>query len=130
MGSHHNIRMKVILQVVFFIFFVALTRPSRASEALVMVGGDYLPGFLDNEVEVWSPSNTCDLEVLPTPDYFNGVPGAALLEIRSLFVVDRTFMDNLVTFVIFTIYLRLGGEKVLLWLQSFQGSKWQQLEKH
>jgi len=88
-----NIRMKVILQVVFFIFFVALTRPSRASEALVMVGGDYLPGFLDNEVEVWSPSNTCDLEVLPTPDYFNGVPGAALLG-DQIFVCGGSYIHG------------------------------------
>ena len=70
--------MKVILQVVFLVLITALTRPVRASEALVMIGGDYLPGFLDNEVEVWSPSRTCDLEILPTPDYFTEGPGAAL----------------------------------------------------
>merc|ERR1711915_409290 len=110
-----NVRMKVILQVVFLVLITALTKLSRASEALVMIGGDYLPGFLDNEVEVWSPSVTCDLEILPTPDFS---------------VVDRTYMDILVTFVIFTIYLRLCGEKVLLWLQSSQGSKWQLLGKH
>jgi len=93
MGSHPNVRMKVILQVVFLVLITALTKLSRASEALVMIGGDYLPGFLDNEVEVWSPSVTCDLEIVPTPDYFTEVPGAALLG-DQIFVCGGSYIHG------------------------------------
>jgi len=50
-----------------------------AEEALVMIGGEYIPGYLDNEVEVWSPTN-CSLQVPSTPDYFSAGPGVILFE--------------------------------------------------
>ena len=47
-----------------------------ADEAVVMVGGTYPDGYADNEVEVWSPSPGCTLEVPSTPDAFIDTPGA------------------------------------------------------
>ena len=86
----------------------SLLQAAQADEALVMVGGDYLPGFLDNEVEVWSPSPTCDLQVSSTPDYFVD----CLLRIRFLSVVDPTFMDTNGNFVTSTILMMIFGKKV------------------
>jgi len=70
-----------------------LLNPANADEALVMVGGDYLPGFLDNEVEVWSPSPTCTLQVPSTPDYFVDEPGIAVLE-EEIYVCGGSYIHG------------------------------------
>jgi len=51
-----------------------------AQEALVMIGGDYPNGFMDNEVEVWSHDPDCALEIPDTPDFFKGRPGVAFFQ--------------------------------------------------
>jgi len=58
---------------------------SLAQEALVLVGGKYADGYLDNEVEVWSHSSNCGLNIKSTPDYFVDRPGVAAQE-NNLYV--------------------------------------------
>ena len=85
----------------------SLLKAAQADEALVMVGGDYLPGFLDNEVEVWSPSPTCDLQTILWMSL-----ALLFLRIRFLSVVDPTFMDTHGNFVTSTILMMIFGKKV------------------
>jgi len=52
----------------------------QAQEALVMIGGKYFDGYMDNEVEVWSHSAECELDIPSTPDSFSDSPGVALFQ--------------------------------------------------
>jgi len=46
----------------------------------VLLGGDYFDGYMDNEVEVWSHSSDCGLDIASTPDSFVSRPGVALFQ--------------------------------------------------
>ena len=59
--------------------------PTLAQEALVLVGGRYADGYVDNEVEVWSHSADCGVNIKNTPDSFIDRPGVAFLE-NNLYV--------------------------------------------
>jgi len=52
----------------------------QAQEALLLLGGHYLDGYMDNEVEVWSHSSECNLDIPSTPDSFVTKPGVALFQ--------------------------------------------------
>jgi len=56
-----------------------------AQEALVLVGGKFGDGYVDNEVEVWSHSSDCGINIKNTPDFFIDRPGVAALE-NNLYV--------------------------------------------
>ena len=53
---------------------------SLGDEALVLVGGRYADGYVDNQVEVWSHSDNCGINIMNTPDSFIDRPGVAVLE--------------------------------------------------
>jgi len=69
--------MHLVLCVTFLLLGV---RNIQAQEALVLLGGRYLDGYMDNEVEVWSHSSECDLDIGSTPDSFVTKPGVALFQ--------------------------------------------------
>jgi len=50
-----------------------------------MVGGKYADGYVDNEVEVWTHSPECGINIKNTPDSFVDRPGVAVLE-NNLYV--------------------------------------------
>jgi len=58
---------------------------SLAQEAVAIIGGMYPDGYNDTEVEEWSHSEDCGLDIPDTPDAFAGKPGVALYE-GNLFV--------------------------------------------
>ena len=53
---------------------------AASQDAVALFGGAYPDGFMDNEVEVWSHSSSCDLEIPSTPDSFRDGPGVAVLD--------------------------------------------------
>ena len=87
----YRIRMMVLTTLTLLLLF--FNRSTYAGEALVMIGGDYLPGFLDNEVEVWSPSPSCDLSIPSTIDYFVDGPGVALFQ-NQIFVCGGSYIHG------------------------------------
>jgi len=72
-----------------------LLHSAFSKEALVMIGGDYWPGYLDNEVEVWSPSSDCLFDISETANYFGRDPGVAYLE-NQLYVCGETNNQGLI----------------------------------
>jgi len=71
--------MSLQLPVIYVMFFLNLGT-MQAEEALVMVGGEYFDGYMDNEVEVWSHSPDCELEIPSTPDSFKDAPGVSFFQ--------------------------------------------------
>jgi len=73
------------------LFFLAssLLHSAFSREALILIGGSYQPGFMDNEVEVWSPSSDCLLDISESANYFTANPGVAHLE-NQLYVCGDT----------------------------------------
>jgi len=61
-------------------FLLLGSKNIQAQEALVLLGGDYIDGYMDNEVEVWSHSSDCGLDIASTPDSFVSRPGVALFQ--------------------------------------------------
>ena len=60
-------------------FFLKFLGTATAQDAIALFGGKYPDGFMDNEVEVWSHSSSCNLEIPSTPDSFRDGPGVAVL---------------------------------------------------
>jgi len=72
-------------QYLILTILLSLGKTFLADEAVVIIGGTYPDGYADNEVEVWSPSPDCPLEVPSTPDAFIDTPGAEFYQ-DSLYV--------------------------------------------
>jgi len=53
---------------------------SASQDAVALFGGEYPDGYMDNEVEVWSHSSSCNLEIPSTPDSFRDAPGVGVLD--------------------------------------------------
>merc|ERR1711970_359303 len=77
------------LIMLFFFLALSLLHSAFSREALVLIGGNYEPGYMDNEVEVWSPSSDCVLDISETANYFGRDPGVAYLE-NQLYVCGET----------------------------------------
>jgi len=75
--------------MLFFFLALSLLHSAFSKEALVLIGGDYEPGYMDNEVEVWSPSSDCLLDISESANYFGENPGVAHLE-NQLYVCGNT----------------------------------------
>ena len=71
-----NMRLLEVL-LAFLLTYIGAT---TAHDAVALFGGGYPDGFMDNEVEVWSHSSSCNLEIPSTPDSFRDGPGVAVLE--------------------------------------------------
>ena len=61
-------------------FILSYLGPAASQDAVALFGGAYPDGYMDNEVEVWSHSSSCDLEIPSTPDSFRDGPGVAVLD--------------------------------------------------
>jgi len=68
------------LQALWLAFLLTYLGTAAAQDAVALFGGEYPDGFLDNEVEVWSHSSSCNLEIPNTPDSFRDGPGVAVLD--------------------------------------------------
>merc|ERR1711970_503048 len=51
-----------------------------SQDAVALFGGEYPDGYFDNEVEIWSHSSSCNLEIPSTPDSFRDAPGVGVLD--------------------------------------------------
>merc|ERR1711970_231005 len=51
-----------------------------SQDAVALFGGEYPDGYFDNEVEIWSHSSSCNLEIPSTPDSFGDAPGVGVLD--------------------------------------------------
>ena len=71
-----NMRLLELL-LAFLLTYIGAT---TAQDAVALFGGEYPDGLMDNEVEVWSHSSSCNLEIPSTPDSFRDGPGVAVLE--------------------------------------------------
>jgi len=60
--------------------FLSHLRTTASQDALALFGGEYPDGYFDNEVEVWSHSSSCNLEIPSTPDSFIDAPGVGVLD--------------------------------------------------
>ena len=60
--------------------FLSHLGTTASQDALALFGGEYPDGYFDNEVEVWSPSSSCNLEIPSTPDSFIDAPGVGVLD--------------------------------------------------
>ena len=65
-------------------FILTYLGTAVSQDAVALFGGTYPPyGYMNNEVEVWSRSSSCKLEIPSTPDLFQEFqdgPGAAVLD--------------------------------------------------
>jgi len=60
--------------------FLSHLGTTASQDALALFGGEYPDGYFDNEVEVWSHSSSCNLEIPSTPDSFIDAPGVGVLD--------------------------------------------------
>jgi len=59
---------------------LSLLGTAASQDAVALFGGTYPDGYMDNEVEVWSHSSSCNLEIPSTPDSFRDAPGVGVLD--------------------------------------------------
>ena len=72
--------LKMRLLKMFLTLFLSHLGTVASQDALALFGGEYPDGYLDNEVEIWSHSSSCNLEIPSTPDSFRDAPGVGVLE--------------------------------------------------
>jgi len=60
--------------------FLLCLETARAHEALILVGGKYSDGYQNTEVEVWSHSPDCGINISNTPDAFADGPKVGVLD--------------------------------------------------
>merc|ERR1711970_922495 len=78
MGRHSLLKMTQLKPLISILLSYLGTAVSQ--DAVALFGGEYPDGYFDNEVEIWSHSSSCNLEIPSTPDSFGDAPGVGVLD--------------------------------------------------